>query len=70
MGVHKCVGQPLARLEAEVVLQALAQRVHQIDLAGEPAPELNNTPKGWARPGPPDLRIRRAGDTSVGRKPE
>lgn len=48
MGVHQCVGQPVARLETELVLTALAQRARAIEPAGEPVPKLNNTLKGWA----------------------
>jgi cytochrome P450 len=48
MGVHQCVGQPVARLEAEVMLGALAKRVSHIELNGDPVPKLNNTLKGWA----------------------
>jgi hypothetical protein len=45
-GIHVCVGQLLARLEGEVVLQALAQRVHKLELAGEPVRRFNNTLRG------------------------
>ncbi|GAB3347404.1 cytochrome P450 [Modestobacter lapidis] len=48
MGVHQCVGQPVARLETELVLTALAQRARAIEPAGDPVPKLNNTLKGWA----------------------
>jgi cytochrome P450 len=48
MGVHQCVGQPIARLEAELVLGALARRVSRLELDGPPVPKLNNTLKGWA----------------------
>jgi cytochrome P450 len=48
MGVHQCVGQPVARLETELVLSALAGRARSIEPAGEPVPKLNNTLKGWA----------------------
>jgi cytochrome P450 len=48
MGVHHCLGQPVARLEAEMVLTALARRVRSLELADEPTPKLNNTLKGWA----------------------
>ncbi|WP_342744231.1 cytochrome P450 [Geodermatophilus sabuli] len=48
MGIHQCVGQPVARLEAELVLTALARRVRRMELAGPPVPRLNNTLKGWA----------------------
>jgi hypothetical protein len=45
-GIHVCVGQLLARLEGEVVLQALARRVKSIELDGEPQRRLNNTLRG------------------------
>lgn len=48
MGIHQCVGQPIARLEAELVLTALAQRIAHLEPAGPPVPKLNNTLKGWS----------------------
>ncbi|WP_092808234.1 cytochrome P450 [Rhodococcus globerulus] len=48
MGVHQCVGQPIARMEAEVILTALARKVRRIELVSEPRAKLNNTLKGWA----------------------
>ncbi len=48
MGIHQCIGQPIARLEAELVLTALAERVERLEPAGDPVPKLNNTLKGWA----------------------
>jgi cytochrome P450 len=48
MGAHQCVGQPIARLEAEVVIEALAKRAVRLELDGEPVPKLNNMLKGWA----------------------
>ena len=45
-GIHACVGQMLARLEAEVLLGTLARRVETIQLAGEPVFKLNNTLRG------------------------
>ncbi|WP_326834111.1 cytochrome P450 [Amycolatopsis rhabdoformis] len=48
MGVHQCVGQPIARLEAELVLTALARRVARLELDGTPVPKLNNTLKVWS----------------------
>jgi cytochrome P450 len=34
-GVHQCVGQPLARLELEVVYSTLYRRIHRLRLAAE-----------------------------------
>jgi hypothetical protein len=45
-GIHVCVGQLLARLEGEVVLQALAKQVSRIELAGAPVRRFNNTLRG------------------------
>ena len=42
LGPHFCVGHAVARLESEVVLTALLDRVERIELAGDPEPELNN----------------------------
>ncbi|MGE4322182.1 MAG: cytochrome P450 [Sphingobium sp.] len=43
MGVHKCIGQMIARAEAEAVLSELARRVARIELAGEPRYRLLNS---------------------------
>jgi cytochrome P450 len=48
MGIHGCVGQAVARLEAEVLLSELARRVGTIELSGEPRVRLNNTIHGLA----------------------
>jgi 4-methoxybenzoate monooxygenase (O-demethylating) len=48
MGIHQCVGQPVGRLEVELVLGALAERARTLEPAGDPVPKLNNTLKGWA----------------------
>jgi 4-methoxybenzoate monooxygenase (O-demethylating) len=45
-GIHMCVGQLLARLEGEVVLKALAERVRAIEILGEPIRRFNNTLRG------------------------
>jgi 4-methoxybenzoate monooxygenase (O-demethylating) len=45
-GIHMCVGQLVARLEGEVMLQALARRVAKIEIAGEPKRRFNNTLRG------------------------
>jgi 4-methoxybenzoate monooxygenase (O-demethylating) len=47
-GIHACVGQMLARLEADALLGALARRVEAIELDGEPELKLNNTLRGLA----------------------
>jgi len=47
MGIHQCVGQHVARLEAEALLTALARRVNTIELAGTPRRHHNNTMRAW-----------------------
>ena len=47
-GVHACVGQMVARLEVELVLAELIQRVEHIELAGPPVRRLNNALRGLA----------------------
>lgn len=42
-GSHVCIGQMIARLEAECILGALARRVKRVELAGEPRYRLVNT---------------------------
>jgi len=42
-GAHVCIGQMIARLEAEVILAAIATRVKTIELAGEPTYRIGNT---------------------------
>ncbi|MDO8280571.1 MAG: cytochrome P450 [Burkholderiaceae bacterium] len=41
-GVHACIGQMIARLEAEAVLKALARRASHIELDGAPVQRINN----------------------------
>jgi cytochrome P450 len=48
-GIHACVGQMVARLEAEIFLTVLARSVASIELAGEPVWRLNNTLHGLDR---------------------
>ena len=45
-GIHGCVGQAVARMEAESLLGALAARVARWEPAGEPVRRLNNTLRG------------------------
>jgi cytochrome P450 len=47
-GIHGCVGQAIARLEAEAILGALVRQVAEIRPAGEPVRRLNNTLRGLA----------------------
>ena len=47
-GIHLCVGQMLARLEAEMVMTALAARVERIDIVGEPQRKLSNSLRQFA----------------------
>jgi hypothetical protein len=48
MGLHQCVGQHIARLEAEAVLTALARRVSHLGLAGPVRRHHNGTLRAWA----------------------
>jgi 4-methoxybenzoate monooxygenase (O-demethylating) len=47
MGIHQCIGQHVARLEAESLLTALAKRVHTLELAGPTKRHHNNTLRAW-----------------------
>jgi 4-methoxybenzoate monooxygenase (O-demethylating) len=47
MGIHQCVGQHVARLEADALLTALARRVERVELAGTPHRHPNNTLRSW-----------------------
>jgi 4-methoxybenzoate monooxygenase (O-demethylating) len=47
MGIHQCVGQHVARLEAEALLTALAARVRSIEQAGPGVRHHNNTLRAW-----------------------
>jgi cytochrome P450 len=47
-GIHLCVGQMLARLEAEMIVTALAARVARIDIVGEPRRKLGNSLRQFA----------------------
>jgi 4-methoxybenzoate monooxygenase (O-demethylating) len=42
-GIHQCLGQMMARMEAEVLLEALIPRVRSFRLTGEPVRRINNT---------------------------
>lgn len=47
-GLHACLGQSFARLEAEALLTALARRVATIEPAGPAVPRANNTLRAWS----------------------
>ncbi|PVY97101.1 cytochrome P450 [Actinomycetospora cinnamomea] len=47
MGIHQCVGQHVARLEAEALFAALTRRVERLEPAGEPTRHHNNTLRAW-----------------------
>ncbi|MFD5125306.1 cytochrome P450 [Streptomyces sp. NPDC058385] len=46
-GIHQCVGQPISRLELDVLISELARRVKTVEPAGDPVPFLHNTLRGW-----------------------
>jgi len=48
-GIHKCVGQMVAKLESEVMFQTWAKRIRRFELAGEVEFHLNNTVRSFSR---------------------
>ncbi len=48
-GIHQCVGQMIAKAEAEALFDALISRVARIELTGEPSYHLNNTVRAYHR---------------------
>jgi 4-methoxybenzoate monooxygenase (O-demethylating) len=48
-GIHVCVGQLVARLEAEVMFEVLADHVAAFELAGAPERKPNNTLRSLSR---------------------
>lgn len=46
-GIHQCLGQMVARLEAAVILDALLRQVSEIRLTADPVPGLNNAVRGF-----------------------
>jgi cytochrome P450 len=42
-GIHQCLGQMVARIESEVLLEALLPRIRSIRLTSAPVRRLNNT---------------------------
>lgn len=49
VGIHGCVGQMVARLEAEAILKSFLARAETVEFAGEPERRLNNTLRAFAR---------------------
>ena len=47
MGIHRCIGQTVARVEAGIVLRELARRVKYLELNGQPQRKPNNTLQSW-----------------------
>lgn len=47
-GIHACVGQMMARLEAEVIISAIARKVSRIEIVGEPVYQRINWLRGLA----------------------
>jgi len=47
-GIHGCAGQMMARLEGDVLLNALAKRMARIEITGTPIQHYNNTVRGYA----------------------
>lgn len=47
MGLHQCVGQPIARLEMEIILQQLLERFATLELTAPPQPILHNVLRGF-----------------------
>ncbi|AHH19789.1 cytochrome P450 monooxygenase [Nocardia nova SH22a] len=45
-GPHACAGQGLARMEAVTLLEALAEQIDTIELAGDPVPSMNPIVRG------------------------
>ncbi|MBX3094814.1 MAG: cytochrome P450 [Cryobacterium sp.] len=46
MGIHQCVGQPISRLEMDVLFTTLATRVATLEPTGTPEPYVHNTLRG------------------------
>jgi cytochrome P450 len=47
-GIHQCVGAPIARMEAEVLLGTFARKVKRIERVAASKPLLNNSLRGWS----------------------
>lgn len=47
MGIHQCVGQPISRLEMDILLTTLATKVKEIRPTGPRVPFIHTTLRGW-----------------------
>jgi 4-methoxybenzoate monooxygenase (O-demethylating) len=47
MGIHQCIGQHVARLEAEALVTAMVKRFRRIELIDTPRRHHNNTLRAW-----------------------
>ncbi|MFV0435294.1 MAG: cytochrome P450 [Leucobacter sp.] len=47
MGIHQCVGQPISRLEMDILLTTFAKRVKSLEFTGEPVDFVHTTLKGY-----------------------
>jgi 4-methoxybenzoate monooxygenase (O-demethylating) len=48
MGIHRCVGLTVSRVEGENILAALARKVERIEMSGQPRRRPNNTLHAWS----------------------
>jgi len=48
MGIHRCVGLTVSRVEGEIILAALARKVERIEITGQPRRRPNNTLHAWS----------------------
>lgn len=60
MGIHQCVGQHAARLQAEVLLRVLTERVESLEVTAPLGQHHNNALRGWGSI-PLKLRLADAG---------
>jgi cytochrome P450 len=49
VGIHRCVGEMLSKLEGEILFATMARRIARFELTDEPEIRLNNTMRGYAR---------------------
>jgi cytochrome P450 len=49
VGIHRCVGEMLAKLEGEILFRAFARRVSRFELLEEPTLRFNNTLRGFSK---------------------